>query len=116
MPKGVNDASFIPHSLRKGYEMTTVENKVAVYAYSYYSLLQRASDVTLSYNNATDDGHQGEMSRFMLQFMVDNGDRCVIHRRTLLSGQEVSPVNRRPIKKVGVVKRRLDEIQSFAPT
>lgn len=116
MPKGVNDASFIPHSLRKGYEMTTVENKVAVYAYYYYSLLQRASDVTLSYNNATDDGHQGEMSRFMLQFMVDNGDRCVIHRRTLLSGQEVSPVNRRPIKKVGVVKRRLDEIQSFSPT
>lgn len=35
MPKGVNDASFIPHSLRRGYEMTTIENKVAIY--SYYS-------------------------------------------------------------------------------
>ena len=32
MPKGVNDSSFIPHSIRQAYELTTVENKVSIYA------------------------------------------------------------------------------------
>ena len=39
LPKGVNDASFIPYSLRKAYGLTTVDNKVAIYAYYFHSLL-----------------------------------------------------------------------------
>ena len=41
LPKGVTDASFIPYSLRKAYGLTTVDNKVAIYAYYFHSLLQR---------------------------------------------------------------------------
>lgn len=115
LPKGVNDASFIPHSLRRGFEMTTIENKVAVYAYYFYSLLQRASDVTLSYNNATDAGHQGEMSRFMLQFMVDNANQN-IKRKAFSSGQDVTPINRHPIDKRGIIEAKLDSIESLSPT
>lgn len=63
LPKGVNDASFIPYSLRKAYGLTTVDNKVAIYAYYFHSLLQRSRDITLCYNNATEDGQSGEMSR-----------------------------------------------------
>ena len=115
LPKGVNDASFIPHSLRRGFEMTTVENKVAVYAYYFYSLLQRAGDVTLAYNNAADAGRQGEMSRFMLQFMVDNPHQTV-RRRALTSGQEVTPVNRHAVSKCGVVASKLDSIGTLSPS
>lgn len=72
MPKGITDSSFIPYSIRKAYELTTVDNKVAIYAYYFYNLIQRASDVTIVYNNSTEDGHTGEMSRFMLQLMTDS--------------------------------------------
>ena len=53
MPKGVNDSSFIPHSLRHAYELTTVENKVAIYAYYFHRLLQRADEITILYNNVS---------------------------------------------------------------
>lgn len=116
LPKGVNDVSFIPHSLRKGFEMTTVENKVAIYSYYFHSLLQRARHITFCYNNAADDGKQGEMSRFMLQYMVEKDPRQVIHRRSLLSGQSVATISRQPKEKTGVVKERLRTLTKLSPT
>ena len=65
LPKGVNDSSFIPYSLRKAYGLTTVDNKVAIFSYYFHRMLQRSADITLTYNNSTEDGHTGEMSRFM---------------------------------------------------
>lgn len=73
MPKGVNDTSFIPYSIRKAYGLTTVENKVAIYSYYFHRLIQRAGNVTVVYNNSTENGSRGEMSRFMLQIMVESG-------------------------------------------
>ena len=32
MPKGVNDSSFIPYSIRKAHGLTTIDNKVAIYS------------------------------------------------------------------------------------
>lgn len=71
MPRGVNDTSFIPYTIRKAYELTTIDHKVAIYSYYFHRLLQRASDITILYNNSTSDGQTGEMSRFMLQLMVN---------------------------------------------
>ena len=85
MPKGVNDSSFIPHNIRRAYELTTVENKVAIYAYYFHRLLQRAKDITILYNSSTEDGQRGEMSRFMLQMMVESPHS--IERHVLQSGQ-----------------------------
>lgn len=116
LPKGVDDASFIPHSIRKGYEMTTVENKVAIYSYYFHSLLQRANDITLTYNNSTEDGKQGEMSRFMLQYLVEKGDSQAVRRLTLQSGQNVSPISRVPIGKTGKVRDVLEAIDTLSPT
>lgn len=116
LPKGVNDTSFIPHSLRKGFEMTTVENKVAIYSYYFHSLMQRAKHVTLTYNNAADDGKQGEMSRFMLQYLVEKDSKQDVARLTLQSGQSVTPILRTPIEKTGKVKEVLEAIKSLSPT
>ena len=88
MPRGVNDTSFIPYSIRKAYGLTTVDHKVAIYAYYFHRLLQRASDVTIVYNNATNDGQTGEMSRFMLQLMVESGQPITF--RSLKSGQTIN--------------------------
>lgn len=71
LPKGTNDSSFIPYNLRKGFGMTTPEHKNAVYAYYFYRLIQRAENITLVYNTSSDGLNRGEMSRFMLQFLVE---------------------------------------------
>ena len=72
MPKNVSDSSFIPYSIRKAHDLTTIDHKVAIYAYYFHALLQRSTDIALLYNNATEDGNRGEMTRFMLQFMVES--------------------------------------------
>ena len=91
MPRGVNDTSFIPYAIRKAYGLTTVDYKVAIYEHYFHRLLQRAHDVTIVYNKATIDAQKGEMSRFMLQLMVERGD---ITFRSLKAGQQ--PLLRQP--------------------
>ncbi len=86
MPKGVSDTSFIPYAIRKAYELTTVDHKVAIYQHYFHRLLQRAKDVTIVYNNSTNDGKTGEMSRFMLQLMVET--KIPISFRNLKAGQQ----------------------------
>ena len=86
IPKGVNDTSFIPYSLRKAYSLTTIDHKVAIYQNYFRRLLQRAGDVTLVYNNSTNDGKTGEMSQFMLQMLVES--KHPISSKTLQAGQQ----------------------------
>lgn len=71
LPKSGGDSSFIPYNLRKAFGMTTIEHKNAVYAYYFYRLMQRAENITLVYNTATDGLNRGEWSRFMLQFLLE---------------------------------------------
>ena len=73
LPKAGGDSSFIPYNLRKAFGMTTIDHKIAVYAYYFYRLMQRAEKVTLVYNTATDGLNRGELSRFMLQFLIEWG-------------------------------------------
>ena len=105
LPKGLSDTSFIPYSIRKAYGLTTIDHKVAIYAYYFHRLLQRASDITFVYNNSTNDGQRGEMSRFMLQMMVESGHQ--IHIQTLQAGQ--APIQRtlQPITKTDAVMQLL---------
>ena len=114
LPKGVNDSSFIPYTLRKAYGLTTVENKVAIFAYYFHSMLQRAHDITLTYNNATEDGQSGEMSRFMLQMMVES--QHSIKRKTLVAGQKPLRPAYSDAQKTDEVMAVLDNIKMITPT
>ena len=115
MPRGVNDSSFIPHSIRQAYELTTVENKVSIYAYYFHRLLQRAKDVTILYNNATEDGQRGEMSRFMLQMLVESGH--TISQHTLQTGQQTTTWTPEPIQKTPHVMEVLQSaFTTLSPT
>lgn len=93
LPKVGGDSSFIPYNLRKAFGMTTIEHKNAVYAYYFYRLIQRAENVTLLYNTASEGLNRGEMSRFMLQFLVESPH--TISREYLEAGQ--SPQSGREI-------------------
>jgi len=114
MPRGITDASFIPYAIRKAYGLTTADNKVAIFAYYFYSLLQRAGDVTICYNNATTDGRKGEMSRFMLQLMVEG--KHAIRRQTLVTENAAGllmPVER---PKDDRVMERLEAYNPISPS
>jgi len=114
MPKGVNDASFIPYSIRKAFGLTTIDNKVAIYAYYFYSLLQRSSDITLAYNTAAEDGKTGEMSRFMLQLMIES--EFNIKYVMLRAGQKVVMPHRTPIEKTDEIITILNSFTKISPT
>ena len=114
LPKGVNDASFIPYSLRKAYGLTTVDNKVAIYAYYFHSLLQRSRDITLCYNNATEDGQSGEMSRFMLQLLVESHHD--IKRLSLVAGQSTIRPTYDSIEKKQNTFIQLKNLKMLTPT
>ena len=107
MPKGVNDTSFIPYNVRKAHGLTTIDNKVSIYAYYFYRLMQRAEDITLVYNNAADVTSTGEMSRFMLQMLVESGK--TIARQNLLLPQSASTMSRQNEEKSDEVMRRLHQ-------
>ena len=113
MPRGVNDTSFIPYAIRKAYGLTTVDQKVAIYQHYFHRLLQRAKDVTIVYNNSTNDGQTGEMSRFMLQLMVDrssvNSKLSAVNYKTLRAGQKTLLRTPHPVTKTPEVMQHLRE-------
>ena len=113
LPKGVNDNSFIPYSIRKAHGLTTIDHKVAIYAYYFHRLIQRAKDVTIVYNGSTDNGHTGEVSRFVLQLMVESG--LHIEKKTLLGGQSPLTFAPSPIPKSPQAVKRLIERFAFTP-
>ena len=114
LPKGVNDASFIPYAIRKAYGLTTIDNKVAIFAYYFHRLLQRASDITICYNNSTEDGHTGEMSRFMLQLQVESPH--TIERRSLQSGQQQLLLRPYGREKDTQVMEKIRSFKSLSPS
>ena len=97
MPKGVNDTSFIPYNIRKAFGLTTIDHKVAIYSYYFHRLMQRCEDVTLVYNNATEDGKTGEMSRFMLQMLVESSHS--IEQQAIKTNHSIGRPSRTTIQK-----------------
>ena len=114
LPKGINDNSFIPYAIRRAYGLTTIDNKVSIYSYYFHSLLQRAGDITLVYNNATSDGQTGEMSRFMLQLMVESGHK--IKKLNIVAQQTSQHSLPEGIKKTPEIMNIINEINRLSPT
>ena len=114
MPKGVNDSSFIPYTIRKAHHLTTIDNKVAIYSYYFHRLLQRAGDITIAYNNSTDNGHTGEMSRFMLQLLVESGQK--INHYCLTAKNHPTPLMPKPIQKDETALSKLQQISRLSPS
>lgn len=91
LPKQEGDSSFIPYNLRKAFGMTTIEHKNAVYAYYFYRLIQRAERVTMLYNTSSEGLNRGEMSRFMLQYLIEKNPNNSLSRYSLEPNQLIHP-------------------------
>lgn len=108
LPKSGGDSSFIPYNLRKAFGMTTIEHKIAVYAYYFYRLLQRAERITLIYNTSSDGLNRGEWSRFMLQFLIEWPHP--ITRQFLKAGQSPQGTSPITVEKTPDVMRRMQSL------
>ena len=108
LPKSGGDSSFIPYNLRKAFGMTTIEHKIAVYAYYFYRLLQRAERITLIYNTSSDGLNRGEWSRFMLQFLIEWPHPII--RQYLETGQSPQSTLSITIPKTPEVMRKMQNV------
>ena len=108
LPKSGGDSSFIPYNLRKAFGMTSIEHKIAVYAYYFYRLLQRAERITLIYNTSSDGLNRGEWSRFMLQFLIEWPHP--ITRQFLEAGQSPQGTSSITVEKTPDVMRQMQSL------
>lgn len=114
MPQGADLSSFIPQSIRKAYGLSTIDYNVSLYAYYFYRMIQRAKDVTIMYVNAADNKNTGEMSRFMLQLLVESG--MTIDRMSLHTEQVPIVLEKHPIEKTPEVLAKLEKKDYLSPT
>ena len=71
LPKGRNEASFLPHDVRRAYGMPLPQDREAIMAYHVYRLVQRAKRVFFLVNGESDGMGKGEASRFIAQMEVE---------------------------------------------
>jgi hypothetical protein len=80
-PAQARQSSYVPYSLRKAYGLPTFDHTDSIYAYLFYRLLQRSSNVYLYYNSEPDILGTSEMSRFLRQVNIEL--KLPIERRIL---------------------------------
>jgi len=66
-PKAAPINSFIPHNLRYGFGLPTIEHQDAIFAYHFYRIIQRAKNVWMIYDASSSGMKRGEISRYFSQ-------------------------------------------------
>ncbi|MCF8422976.1 MAG: PD-(D/E)XK nuclease family protein [Bacteroidia bacterium] len=99
LPSGKAANSFIPNDLKRYHGMPLYGDKDAVYAYHFYRILQRASNVLITYNTEHSVLGSGEKSRFItqLQFELKKYNQQHTITEQMLSGGALSASNRNVI-------------------
>ncbi len=69
LPGGKLQQSYLPNDIRSDFGLPTYKDKEAVYAYHFYRLLQRSTQVRLIYNTEPGPMGGGEKSRFIAQLL-----------------------------------------------
>jgi RecB family exonuclease len=72
IPPSGRNASYLPYSVRRAYNLPAAEDKDAISAYYFYRLLQRARYVYLFYVTEADELGRGEKSRFIQQLELES--------------------------------------------
>ncbi len=62
-----SDNSYIPYTLRHGFDLPTLERKDAIFAYNFYRMLSYAKNVWLIANTQAYEMRSGELSRYYYQ-------------------------------------------------
>ena len=71
LPKGKIINSLIPYELKRFFKIPSYLERDAIFSYHFYRILQRAKNITLTYNSSLDDFGVGEKSRFITQLLSE---------------------------------------------
>jgi hypothetical protein len=83
MPGSNAENTFIPQFLRTHFGLSTIDHQDSVYSYYFYRIIQRAEKITLVYNTDKTQTGKAEMSRFLLQLLVNPALKDRIKRFSL---------------------------------
>ncbi|MDG1062842.1 MAG: PD-(D/E)XK nuclease family protein [Flavobacteriaceae bacterium] len=118
LPQGKSTASFITYDMKKEFGLPLHTEKDAIYAYHFFRLLQRATDVTLIYQEQTQGLNVGEKSRFVRLLQLEQQQAHDLTQWTAHQGAEFSVSAIEKFEKSPGVMARLKEIaeKGFSPT
>ncbi|MCM1355199.1 MAG: PD-(D/E)XK nuclease family protein [Staphylococcus sp.] len=110
-PRKQYSRSFIPDSLRRSYGMATTELQESIFAYSFYRLISRASQVRLFYDARTLSGKNSEISRYIAQLLYLFPECHITHDLANLPGK--------PTEEEEIVIRKtpdiMEKLRGFTP-
>ena len=96
LPSGRAHNTLIPYDLKKSFGIPTFHEKEAVYAYNFYRLLQRATDIHLVYHTEAESMGKGEPSRFLLQVRRELAQKypnnIALHEEVLFVDSHAAPM------------------------
>ena len=104
--------SFVPYTLRKGFDMPTYEFQDSIFAYHFYRMISRAKNVYFLYDTRAEGGQSGEVSRYLYQIKYLYPQHFNLNERQF-SYQVKSPLAE-PIvvNKTGAVWEKLSEFKA----
>ena len=71
-PRTGTGPSMIPFNIRKGFGLPGIDDQDAMYAYYFYRLIQRAKNITATWNTVREATTGGELSRFGFQLLLNS--------------------------------------------
>lgn len=107
LPSPPRQGSYVPHSIRRAYSLPTYEHQDAIYAYLFYRLLQRASNISFYYSTEPDIVGNGEMSRYLQQVLIES--QLPVIKRVLHNPIHVHAIKSITIAKTPAVMEQLEK-------
>lgn len=107
LPSPPRQGSYVPHSIRRAYSLPTYEHQDAIYAYLFYRLLQRASNISFYYSTEPDIVGNGEMSRYLQQVLIES--KLPVEKRVLHNPIHVHAIKSITIDKTPAVMEQLEK-------
>jgi ATP-dependent helicase/nuclease subunit B len=107
IPKGKNDASLIPHEMKRAFALPTYKEKDAIYTYYFYRLLQKSSKAYLTFNGQQGAFETKEKSRLIYQLETHSVLRKSIIYQSVYFKQSFQKIAEDQIKKDAAFKESL---------
>ena len=104
--------SFIPYTLRKGFNLPTYEHQDSTYAYHFYRMISRARRVIMLYDTRTEEMQTGEVSRYFYQLKYLYHHEFDISERVATYDVSMPVVLPVMVTKTAEVMRRLDAFRA----
>ncbi|CAI8229568.1 MAG: Uncharacterised protein [Flavobacteriaceae bacterium] len=113
IPKGKNDASLIPHEMKRAFGLPTYKEKDAIYTYYFYRLLQKSSKAYLTFNGQQGAFETKEKSRLIYQLETHSILRKSIIYRSVYFNQSFQKNAKDQIKKDAAFKESLLSLGNY---